>query len=555
MKKQVLILLMAVATVGWSQRYVSEVFSNFTVTSDVTIGTNIDFLTSDFSNQAQVATDVTAIKTALATGQSIPAHFFDPTDPTSDVKVTNVKMDVYEPMGDTMTKRPAVLLLHTGNFLPPRVNGGILGTKTDSTMIVAARKLARRGFVAITLEYRLGWNPLSPSEFARRAQLLNAVYRAIHDAKQCVRVLKDDAVNANTYGIDPNKISLYGSGSGGYVALAYATLDKWAEVRLNKFLNPQTGNSVVDSNQVGNLEGFGGLLNLYGKNGQNSDIELVINTGGALADTSWLEAGDPPMISFQAVRDPFAPYDEGTVVVPTTNGDVVDVQGANVFIDKANQLGNQASLNSASFTDPISQVARSRYGRTIPYIFPAPFDQITINTNLEGHFPVIKPLPPDPTDLFANQGAPWQWWDPNGPIASDTLDPGPPVITYHMAGLNSNPGMSPQQGRAYLDTILGYAAPRMAASLNLTIGLDEPTLAGKVSTFPNPVSDMLNIDISEPEIELEKAQITDITGKMVREIALDRKQSQIDLSSLNTGVYIIKIYANEGVLIQRMVKK
>lgn len=555
MKKRVLILLMAIATVGWSQRYVSEVFSNFTVTSDVTYATNIDFLTSDFSNQAQVGADITAIKTALATGQPIPSHFFDPTDPTSDVKVTNVKMDVYEPMGDTMTQRPAVLLLHTGNFLPPRVNGGISGTRKDSTMIVAARKLARRGFVAITVSYRLGWNPLLPSEFERRAQLLNAVYRAIHDTKECVRGLKGDAMGTNTYGIDPNKISLYGSGSGGYVALAYATLDKWPEVELNKFTNPQTGNSVVDSNQVGNIEGFGGLLNLYAPNGQNSDVELVINTGGAMADTSWLEAGDPPLVSFQAVRDPFAPYDEGTVVVPTTNGDVVDVQGANVYIEKANQLGNQSSMNSASFTDPISQVARSRYGRTIAYIFPAPFDKITINTNLEGHFPIIKPLPADPTNVFANQGSPWQWWDPNGPIASDTLDPGPPAITYHMAGLRSNPGMSPQQGRAYLDTILGYAAPRMVASLNLKIGLEEPTLTGKVSTYPNPVNEVLNISITEPGVELEKAQITDITGRMVREIALDRKQSEIDLGNLNTGVYIIKIYANEGILTKRIVKK
>jgi len=554
MRKRILLGLLICSTLGWSQRYVSEIFSSVSVTADVTYATNIDFLTSNFSDATQVAMDVTAIKTALATGQPIPTHFFDPTSSLSDVKVTNVQMDVYEPMGDTVTNRPVVILLHTGNFLPPRINGGILGTRKDSTMMVLAEKLARRGFVAIAASYRLGWNPLAPTQIDRRAQLLNAVYRAIHDTKECVRVLRADASGANTYGIDPNKVSLYGSGTGGYIALAYATLDKWSEVQLQKFINPVTQSSVVDSNQVGNIEGFGGLLNLYANNGQSSDVQLVINTGGALADTSWLEPGDAPMIAFQAVRDPFAPYDNGTVVVPTTQEDVVEVQGANIFIARANRLGNNASLNSAAQSDPISQVARSRYGKTIPYIFPAPFDQITINSNLENHFPVIKPLPPNPADIFNNQGSPWQWWDPNGPIASDTLLVGPPVVTYHMAGLASNPGMSPQQGRAYLDTILNYSTPRMVASLNLPIGLEERSLHGKVSLYPNPVGDVLRIDISDRKVHLQTIEIRDITGRVVRLEKLDEAQRSVDVSTLKRGVYLVKIIADDGVLTERIVK-
>jgi hypothetical protein len=42
------------------------------VTSDVKYATNISFLLSKTSNQAQVIADLTAIKTALATGQPIP---------------------------------------------------------------------------------------------------------------------------------------------------------------------------------------------------------------------------------------------------------------------------------------------------------------------------------------------------------------------------------------------------------------------------------------------------------------------------------------------------
>ena len=31
--------------------------------------------------------------------------------------------DIYEPVGDTLTERPVIILAHTGSFLPPVANG------------------------------------------------------------------------------------------------------------------------------------------------------------------------------------------------------------------------------------------------------------------------------------------------------------------------------------------------------------------------------------------------------------------------------------------------
>ena len=364
--KKTLFFLLAFSGAAVAQRYTTEVFSQVNVNANVSYAQNIDFLTSNFSNPANVAADVTEIKTALALGQPIPAKFFNPADPASDVKVRDLKMDIYSPVGDNATDRPLAIYVHTGNFLPPGINGGINGSKNDSSAIVMCEKLAKRGFVAIAANYRLGWNPLDPNQFVRRAQLLNAVYRAIHDMKELVRVAKADASNL---GIDPNRIVMFGEGSGGYVALAYATLDKWSEVEIPKFINPATSASFVDSNQVGNIEGLNGLLNLYADNGQSTDIAMCVNMGGALADISWLEAGDPAMIAFHCVRDPFAPFGDGTVVVPTTQDDVVDVSGANTFMVKANALGNNNSYTSQTYNDPITLAARARYGVTYKYIF------------------------------------------------------------------------------------------------------------------------------------------------------------------------------------------
>lgn len=527
-------------------RYTAEVFSQFQVNTEVTFGTNIDFLTSDFSDPTTVATEVTTIKTALAVGNPIPAAFYDPTDTSTSVKVDELKMDIYEPAGDTLAQRPVVVYLHTGNFLPPQVNGGINGTRRDSSVIVACRKLARRGFVAIAPDYRLGWNPLDPSQLQRRAQLLNAVYRAIHDMKELVRVVKADSANL---GIDPDKITFLGEGSGGYVALAYSTLDKWSEVELPKFTNPATGNSFVDSNDVGNIEGLGGSLNLYQDNGLSTDINTCVNLGGALADISWLEAGDPAMLSIHAVRDPFAPFGDGTVVVPTTQDDVVDVSGANVFIPKANNLGNNAAFLNKSFNDPITLAARGRYSVTYNHIYPAPFDTITVSSNAEGLFPVVRPLA---NQLFNNVGSPWQWWDPNGPIATDTLDPGPPAITYHMAGLASNPNMSSSFGRTYMDTILNYITPRMVHTLDL-IDRPEYDLQTKLAVYPNPAREMLRLSSTDPALELQSFEIRDVAGRTALRQPLRQGQRQIDLRRLTPGVYFLHLQTDQGNTVRRLV--
>ncbi len=546
--KKTLLFLLAFAGVAQAQRYTSEVFTSVNVTADVPYATNIDFLTSDLSDPASVVADVTEIKTALATGQPIPAKFYNPFDTASDVKVRQLTMDVYEPAGDTATNRPLAIYIHTGNFLPPGINGGINGSKNDSAAIVMCEKLAKRGFVAIAANYRLGWNPLDPNQFVRRAQLLNAVYRAIHDMKELVRVSKADAANL---GIDPNRVVLFGEGSGGYVALAYATLDKWAEVEIAKFINPATQQSFVDSNLVGNIEGLGGNLNLYVDNGESTDVSMCVNMGGALADISWLEAGDPSMIAFHCVRDPFAPFGDGTVVVPTTQDDVVDVSGANVFMVKANSLGNNNAWINQTYNDPITLAARARYGVTYNYIFPAPFDTITVS-NAEGLYPVVFPLAT--TGLFNNTGAPWQWWDPNGPIASDTLLAGPPVITYHMAGLASNPNMSPAFGRAYQDTILGYVAPRLVHQMNL-IGTDEYALAQAVQMYPNPAKEVLNISLSDADLSLESFEIMDNTGRIVSAGSLEQGLNRVNISGLDRGVYILTLKTSMGETSQRFIKE
>ena len=81
-----------------------------------------------------------------------------------------------------------------------------------------------------------------------------------------------------------------------------------------------------------------------------------------MADESWLEAGDIPQVAIQTVRDDFAPFTFGTVIVGTTGEEVVDVHGSNTFIQKANDLGNNDVFADLPDGDPYTDAARALYG-------------------------------------------------------------------------------------------------------------------------------------------------------------------------------------------------
>ena len=95
---------------------------------------------------------------------------------------------------------------------------------------------------------------------------MKAVYRAIQDTKGAVIFFKKDvAENGNTWGIDTSRIILSGQGSGGWVALGYASVDKYAEITLPKFLavDEITGETtaLIDTAEIGDWDGYGGAFN------------------------------------------------------------------------------------------------------------------------------------------------------------------------------------------------------------------------------------------------------------------------------------------------------
>jgi Carboxylesterase family/Secretion system C-terminal sorting domain len=539
-----------------AQRYLTEIFddSQIQTTFGVVYATNIDFLTSDFADPAIYGPELLELTTAANNGTAYPPQYTSTTDTSTAINLKEIRMNIYQPdqLIDNEESRPVIIFLHTGNFLPPIINGGITGSMIDSAGVNLCKQWAKRGFVAISADYRLGWNPISEDENIRRGTLLNAVYRSIQDTKMAVRFLKS---NADSYNINPDQICLYGQGSGGYVVNAYVTLDNFLEYNLPKFIDTQTNFSYIQSSVVGAIDGYGGSLNLYRDNFVSSDIAFSANAGGALADSSWIDGGEPPHVSIHCVRDPFAPFDRGIVIVPTTNEDVVEVDGSNVMIDIYNQFGNNdifASIPDGN--DVYTDRARSLYGETIPYIYPDPNDEITINEGNEGLFPVVLPI--SSLGVFANASDPWNWWDFNtlqAVVAATNIFTGGnySADTLNNNGLAGNPLMSQEYGLTYIDTIQGYLIPRIVLALDLVTSIEE--INGEkieVSVYPNPSANEVTVSIANKIIEA--IELRDINGKLIINENVGKTAYKLN-RELPKGLYNITLKLKEGNLVKKLV--
>ena len=194
-------------------RYLDEVFSDVTVTRDVVYGQTMG----------------------------------------PDGRPLDLRIDIYEPAGDTTTSRPAMLWMHGGNF-----SGG-----DKSNMARFAEAMARRGYVSASVQYRLNSDP-------------NIGVRAEHaylDLRAAVEWLAD---HAEEYGVDPGAIA-----TGGYSAGAVTAL--------NLAYGPDRGA------------------------GDSAGVVAAVSLAG-VQTTGTVEPGEAPALFFHAPDDSTVPYDAGRAV-------------------------------------------------------------------------------------------------------------------------------------------------------------------------------------------------------------------------------------------------
>jgi para-nitrobenzyl esterase len=226
----------------------------------------------------------------------------------------DLKMDIYLPQGDAATNRPLLIFLHGGTF--------ISGDKSDFEGYGPPEDMAKRGYVGVSINYRLEPSILSVSS---AELMIRAVMRAVHDTKAAIRFFyKDAKENGNTYGIDTNLVFVGGSSAGSVTALHLTYLDDTTE---------------LNANYMNYLRGFDGgdIEGISGNPGYGSRVRGVLDVSGAIGSTTYMDNNaDIAVYSIHNIIDLTLPYDKGyPLFIPS----LPIVHGSKPIQNKAHAIG------------------------------------------------------------------------------------------------------------------------------------------------------------------------------------------------------------------------
>lgn len=455
--------------IGFSQRYLTPQFTNVKVTKNVKFGANKGF-------------------SSLFT------------------QVEDLTMDIYEPDGDTLSERPVIILGHGGSYLALY----LWGVKEQYSTVEMCNRFAKLGYVAVSIDYRLGWEAGSSDAEVREKTIVNAVYRAMQDFKTCIRYFRNDyATNNNQWKIDPCKIFVGGTNSGGYSALAVSNLNKVSEMEAPKFLD-SNGDPYVNQSLTGDFDGFGGTQNVDNYPGYNSNASAVLALGAATGDTSWVEAGEIPVVALHGTEETTTPYN--TAIVITSSGTaILVVSGPGDFMPRVERLGNNDIFKNAS----------------LPQGPPNKMGSGQITQSVEGLYP-----------LYGAKFEPWSWYDNTQPVGDPAL----------------NPNASQSKAMNYIDTIMSYTAPRFKAIIDANTPCQVTTSIKETETakttfkvLPNPVTSFFTIFASSPNAEIKHVRLFDLNGKNV----LNHQNETGYYAAVNTenianGIYLVEISSSNN---------
>lgn len=314
-------------------------------------------------------------------GDRYQTIIFDSVTITSDIVYgTNVtiggdemalKMDVYEPFQDTLSRRPIIFIIHGGGFTS--------GSKSGYRFVKMATDFAKKGYVAISIDYRLYDLKVPPDSFL----LKDAIVRGMSDLKAAMRYMHEDMMTVNTYKADTNYYFLSGVSSGAIIANTTAYLDDINEVdnQMRQLIYNHGGLQGNSSNNLQYRPRAGGVL----------------NASGGMLQYDYIDEDDPSLVSIHCVGDAVMPFKRDWISIM---GDTVCKMHGSFFLHgQANLQGVESELiqipgvmHVQYFIDPLyydsminvacgmfREIACSGSGGGIPVAIKEVWDQKNLN--------------------------------------------------------------------------------------------------------------------------------------------------------------------------------
>jgi len=182
-----------------------------------------------------------------------------------DNVAVRLTLDLYQPTGDSVSMRPALIWAHGGGF------GN--GDKADDPAALLARLFARLGYVTASINYRLLAAPAGCDGAGLTATCVRAAFSASDDGRAAVRWLR---ANAATYRVDVKRIAIGGESAG---AIAAAGVGVGAD---------RPGDS--------------------GNPGYPSNVDAWVSISGGLPNGLFVDGTDAPGLLFAGTADTLTPY-------------------------------------------------------------------------------------------------------------------------------------------------------------------------------------------------------------------------------------------------------
>lgn len=287
---------------------------------------------------------------------------------------SGLDMDIYQPVGDTVTNRPVLIFAHGGVY--------VAGNKNNPPMVSLCEAFAKRGYVTASIQYRLtsSLSLLSPDASDIFSQ---TVLNSVSDMKAAVRYFrKDVAENNNAYGINPDFIFV-GGYSAGAVTAAHL--------------------SVIDDNQVpAEFQSFydvaGGIEGNSGNSGYSSEVSGAILLAGAINTLDFIDADDEPIVSLHASDDNTVSYECANAL---GNASLPFLCGSGKIHEELENFGvinDLYTFTSGGHAAPISDIEET----AVPFISDFLYDLICQSTSVDDKESPLFSVYPNPCQNYIN---------------------------------------------------------------------------------------------------------------------------------------------------------
>jgi acetyl esterase/lipase len=273
-----------------------------------------------------------------------------------------LKLDLYMPRAKAAAPRPLVIWLHGGGWNTGDQRGGAISTPAYRNWPTWLAVLAGRGYVVAGVSYRFSSEAQYPAQ--------------IQDVKAAVRWLR---ANAATYGIDPNRVIVWGASAGGQLAAVLGTSCKAPELEGTPVRGAE-GSSCVQ-----------GVVDFYGptdfkvEDSQRISPDAMVHDGPTSSNSTYLgcpvqacpadkvrlsnpiafvDKSDPPFLIMHGSADTQVPPKQSQILYDAlqkagVKSQLVFIPGANhVFAGATDAQGKQildqvfAFLDSTTGTTP-----------------------------------------------------------------------------------------------------------------------------------------------------------------------------------------------------------